>query len=140
METSEWKFREPVTAEIAQALDIRTDRKWLEEGVPLWTQSTQMSVCTDASLLGWGAHLLPSFCVAQGVWSSSERDHHMAGNDGSLESSTTMGTRAEGQGGDDLVRQYKCGLVQQEPRECTLMHYWILYVKSGTGAATAAWS
>lgn len=42
--------------------------------------------------------------------------YRLAGNDGSLESSTTMGTRADGQGGDDLVRQYKCGLIRQEPR------------------------
>ena len=112
---------------------------WLEEGIPLWTQSTQMSVCTDTSLLGWDAHLLPLFCVAQGAWPSSERDHHMAGNDGSLESSTTMGTRAAGQGSDNLVREYKCSLVQQEPRR-NAVSYRISYVKSGTGAATAAWS
>ena len=79
VETSDWKFRGPGTSNCRDCPSIgQMDRQiWLEEGVPLWTQSTQMSVCTDASLPGWGAHLLLSLCVAQGLWSSSERDHHI---------------------------------------------------------------
>lgn len=36
-----------------------------------------VSLCTDASLAGWGAHLLPTFETAHGIWSPEESLLHI---------------------------------------------------------------
>ena len=49
-----------------------TDRQWLLRGVPIRQPTAALSLCTDASGLGWGAHLLPSFAVCSGLWAPHE--------------------------------------------------------------------
>ena len=53
------------------------DRTWLEAGVPLRLPPPTISLCTDASTAGWGAHMLPSFETVSGTWSDELATTHI---------------------------------------------------------------
>lgn len=44
-----------------------TDLFWLASGVPLYSPSPRLSICSDPSPSGWG-HTLPEFVTALGRW------------------------------------------------------------------------
>ena len=60
-----------------QALQPCIDLAWLQSRVPVRPKTPSQSICTDASLQGWGAHLLPDFVVASGVWNQEEQAKHI---------------------------------------------------------------
>jgi hypothetical protein len=72
-----WNAPMPLPPGLLQALAPWKSRDWLAQGVPLETATAQVTLCTDASLLGWGAHLLPEFRTTQGQWSPEELKLHM---------------------------------------------------------------
>ena len=71
-QSSDWDCSIPITTSLRQALSTWTNVSWLTTGVPIRPVPPSISLCTDASGLGWGAHLLPSFQVTQGVWGPTE--------------------------------------------------------------------
>lgn len=75
--TDSLEARIPRRQHIIPHLQRWRDRKWLEEGVPLQLPNPTLSLCTDASVAGWGAHLLPSFDECSGVWSQSLSTWHI---------------------------------------------------------------
>ena len=59
----------------AQAVAPWLNRAWLEEGVPIGDPSPDLELYTDASLLGWGAHM--GNLTAHGVWSAEQQLLHI---------------------------------------------------------------
>jgi hypothetical protein len=64
-----------ITPEIKQHLCWWTETQALEEGVPLTRFKPDLTVFTDASSEGWGAHL--KGIEVSGVWNSEERKLHI---------------------------------------------------------------
>jgi hypothetical protein len=73
----DWDCVVTISEVLRQALLVWTDRPWLLRGVPLRQPTPSVTLCTDASDHGWGAHLLPSFQTVAGVWSEQEREEHI---------------------------------------------------------------
>lgn len=48
------------------------DTGWLQEGVPLSTPAPELSLVTDASVEGWGAHILPSWDEVRAYWKETQ--------------------------------------------------------------------
>nr|KAG5707751.1 hypothetical protein BaRGS_003326 [Batillaria attramentaria] len=81
---SQWR---PVSGDLQQPIPLPldllsefnpwTDPLWLASGVPLTSPPPSLSLCTDASQEGWGAHLLPNFEVTHGLWSPEEKLAHI---------------------------------------------------------------
>lgn len=63
-----WDFNLPTQPEFPKALQQWNDREWLLQGIPLQVDPPEVTLCMDASLQGWGAHLLPEFRTVQGQW------------------------------------------------------------------------
>ena len=63
--------------EFLQALQVWRDEHWLRQAVPIRPPAPEISLCTDASLQGWGAHLLPEFVTISGLWTQEERPYHI---------------------------------------------------------------
>lgn len=72
-----WDQQLSVSADLRQALRPWTNQVWLMTGVPLQAQTATISLCTDASMTAWGAHLLPDFLVCSGQWTTEERCLHI---------------------------------------------------------------
>ena len=51
------------------------DQDWLEEGVPIREPNPDKELYTDASLLGWGAHM--DSLTAHGTWREDQRTQHI---------------------------------------------------------------
>lgn len=66
----------PRDASIVEALERWRCREWLTGGVPLLSPKPEISICTDASHKGWGAHILPAFEEARGSWSATKTKYH----------------------------------------------------------------
>ena len=58
-----------------QAVEPWMNRAWLEEGVPIQDPPADWELFTDASLLGWGAHM--GSLTAHGVWTESQQLLHI---------------------------------------------------------------
>lgn len=67
----------PLRQDIVAQLLLWKDRAWLQEGVPLQLPNPTISLCTDASRTGWGAHLLPSFEEIGETWPPSLSTWHI---------------------------------------------------------------
>ena len=72
-----WDIMVPMEQSFQQALEPWTDLAWLQLRVPIRPPVPTQSICTDASLEGWGAHLLPDFIVASGMWTQEEQARHI---------------------------------------------------------------
>ena len=66
----------PVRPGLRLALWPWTDRPWLSAGVPLRPPPPTLTVATDASLVGWGAHMGDH--LLSGRWSPTERQLHIS--------------------------------------------------------------
>jgi hypothetical protein len=75
--SQDWDLTLPLSAELRHALLPWTLREWLERGVPLSPATATVSLCTDASQTGWGAHLLPEFITCSGRWTPEEQALHI---------------------------------------------------------------
>ena len=75
--TAAWDEQVMMEQSFLQALQPWTDPAWLQSRVPIRQNTPSLSICTDASLQGWGAHLLPDFVVASGVWNQDEQARHI---------------------------------------------------------------
>jgi hypothetical protein len=75
--TDKWDDKMLITEELRLALHPWTQRHWMLRGVPLLPPTATISLCTDASAAGWGAHLLPEFQVCSGLWSPTDRQRHI---------------------------------------------------------------
>jgi len=75
--TQSWDVPIPVSQALHDALLPWTSLQWLSSAVPLSLPLPDISLCSDASLTGWGAHLLPSFETVHGVWSRQETQLHI---------------------------------------------------------------
>lgn len=67
----------PVPQMIQDHLLRWTGPTWLRTGVPLLSPPPHLSVYTDASLSGWGAHLLLDCRVVSSRWPSELSDKHI---------------------------------------------------------------
>ena len=59
------------------AMRIWADMAWVSQGVPLQLDPPTVTLYNDASLTGWGAHLLPEFRSAHGLWEPTEGPLHI---------------------------------------------------------------
>ena len=66
----------PLNEAVVGHLQRWTDTTWLQEGIPLKAPAPEISICTDASYAGWGAHILPSFDSTRGTWTRTEAHLH----------------------------------------------------------------
>ena len=80
----QWRpFADPLDQEIHMSDDFKSHLEWwlnksvYVKGVPLYTPTPDLYLFTDASLMGWGAHLEPSGLTAQGTWSINESCLHI---------------------------------------------------------------
>ena len=73
----DWDQTTPTPEILKEALRPWTDREWLSKGVPLRRMEQVRSICTDASMSGWGAHLLPEFETVSGAWDYSRSLPHI---------------------------------------------------------------
>ena len=77
-QTSEdWDVPLQMSQPLRECLLPWIDPPWLLEGVPIRHDPPVLSLCTDASNSGWGAHLLPSMEMVAGQWSVEERYCHI---------------------------------------------------------------
>ena len=58
-----------------QSVEPWLDQSWLEEGVPIRDPLPDKQLFTDASLLGWGAHM--DSLTAHGTWGEDQRFQHI---------------------------------------------------------------
>lgn len=65
----------PVSLELQNTLQIWTNLDWLQSSVPIRPKKVQAFVTTDASMVGWGAHMNDH--TIQGVWNSEESNFHI---------------------------------------------------------------
>ena len=65
----------PLNVESRQALDWWRSPEHLRQGVPLRTQLPQVTLFTDASTDGWGAHI--DNHLVRGTWSAAEQKLHI---------------------------------------------------------------
>jgi hypothetical protein len=72
-----WDMVISVSNDLRAALLPWMNVDWLMLGVPLEIPIPEISMCTDASLGGWGAHLLPNFHTCAGIWSEEEKQRHI---------------------------------------------------------------
>lgn len=63
--------------EVKDSLLRWKDTSWLSSGVPLQRQQPALTLVTDASRVGWGAHILPSFEEVRGDWSEEDTNHQI---------------------------------------------------------------
>jgi len=64
-----------ITAEMRTAVRWWTCRENLVKGVPLATEREEVTLVTDASMTGWGAHLGSN--TVSGLWSRLETSYHI---------------------------------------------------------------
>ena len=74
---ADWDRTYRLTQPVLDAMLPWIDPVWLQTGVPLQLPPPQLTLCTDASLVGWGAHLLPEFCTVHGEWTVRETSLHI---------------------------------------------------------------
>lgn len=74
---TDWDQLIPMERSFLQALQIWGNEAFLHSTVPIREPSPTRSICTDASQAGWGAHLLPEFSIASGLWSEQESALHV---------------------------------------------------------------
>ena len=72
-----WDLHVPMREDFRQALHPWGDLTWLHSRVPIRPTTPTVSICTDSSLGGWGACLLPEFDVASGLWMMTESSRHI---------------------------------------------------------------
>ena len=65
----------PLDPAVVEDLTWWRDAGNLRRGVPMSSPPPEMLLCTDASKVGWGAHLLDLF--VSGVWTEDERHLHI---------------------------------------------------------------
>ena len=65
----------PVNLDLIAALRQWLDRDWLLRGVPLVSPPTTQTICSDASLVGWGSSL--GGHMLSGTWSHAEKHLHI---------------------------------------------------------------
>ena len=70
-----WEDLLPLGPWFREAVQPWLDSSWLRSGVPLWFLPPQLSLYTDASAQGWGAHV--EEVHAAGVWSAEESAYHI---------------------------------------------------------------
>lgn len=75
--TETWDCPLQMTRLLRDCLRLWIDPPWLLQGVPIRPNPPSLSLCTDASTTGWGAHLLPSMEMISGQWSDAERIRHI---------------------------------------------------------------
>jgi hypothetical protein len=75
--SGDWDTTIAMSADLRRALSVWLNKEWLLSGVPLRSPPPSMTLCTDASAHGWGAHLLPSFQTLTGTWSVTECTLHI---------------------------------------------------------------
>lgn len=74
---NDWDIVIDLSPSLLDAFRVWTNTEWLLRGVPLLLPTTTVTLCTDASTVGWGAHLLPSFETVAGLWSTEETLSHI---------------------------------------------------------------
>lgn len=72
-----WDTPVPISEEVRTAITPWLNADWLVQGVVLQSPAPSITLCTDASLLGWGAHLLPEFRALHGQWTLQEQSLHI---------------------------------------------------------------
>ena len=78
----DWDRSLPLTPTLRASIGVWLNREWIDSGVPIRPAPPSISLCTDASGMGWGAHLLPAFHLTHGLWSAAEQ--HLHSNDKEL--------------------------------------------------------
>lgn len=73
----DWETPLTVTDDLRNALRPWLRQEWLLSGVPLASVTPSLSLCTDASMRAWGAHLLPQFLMCSGQWTPQEQSLHI---------------------------------------------------------------
>ena len=67
----------PILPPLRPHLEWWLDRERLSAGVPISLPDPELTLLTDASLQGWGAHLEPTGLMMSGTWSLSEKQLHI---------------------------------------------------------------
>ncbi len=73
----DWDSPLRLSSELHDSLLCWLDEEWLNAGTPLSLPRASVTLCSDASLQGWGAHLYPDFDTASGLWSPEESALHI---------------------------------------------------------------
>ena len=73
--SQDWEEIIPTHPWLAQAVSQWLDGAWLREGVPISLPQHQVELFTDASNVGWGAHV--EDLTAAGLWSPREQTWHI---------------------------------------------------------------
>lgn len=73
--TQDWEEFVPTSPWLEDAVSQWLDQTWLREGVPISLPQFELELFTDASQVGWGAHV--EDLTAAGTWSESERAWHI---------------------------------------------------------------
>ena len=63
-----WDMMIDLTSEFHDAIRVWTGLEWMQQGVPLQLNQPSITLCTDASNVGWGAYLLTEFQTVFGSW------------------------------------------------------------------------
>jgi hypothetical protein len=70
-----WDCSVPLGLWFQEAVAVWLNRDWLLAGVPIMPPPPQRDLFTDASMMGWGAHM--DDCSAHGVWSQTQCQWHI---------------------------------------------------------------
>jgi len=81
---SQWRpIRDPLDTVVPILPTVLPHLRWwlnrerLSVGVPISLPDPSVTLLTDASLTGWGAHLEPIGLLFQGIWTSTEQQLHI---------------------------------------------------------------
>ena len=70
-----WSLRIPLDQHFWKALKQWSNRRWLSQGVPIVRPAPEEELFTDASTVGWGAHV--SSLTACGTWEAAIQSAHI---------------------------------------------------------------
>ena len=73
--SQDWDTQIPTRPWLAPSVVQWLDQEWLREGVPITFPQHEVELFTDASGIGWGAHV--EDLTAAGTWSAPERSWHI---------------------------------------------------------------
>jgi hypothetical protein len=76
-ELDDWDLRIPLPTSVKTLIRPWTKEPWLHSSVPIRPPPPDVTLCTDASNTGWGAHLLPGMNFVSGHWSTEESVLHI---------------------------------------------------------------
>ena len=75
--SQEWDVPITLTWDFHDAIRVWSDVQWTMQGIPLESPPSHITLCTDASLTGWEAHILPEFVTVHQLWTPQESLLHI---------------------------------------------------------------